>query len=379
MRNRLPAALVALVILLPGVALACLWDYDTLAAERSRFPSVLELLTGKFLRHSPEFYEWRVKDRLAKLEREPENLAYLDDLAVAYDKLGKQDLAIELMERKERLKPGMYETAANHGTFLAHSGRLAEALPLLQKAIAINPNAHFGREIYQIKLIEHSLRGAPDQSFVDFLRKEPGFEPFNRAAAVKGVLGIMRFGNHENPKVLAALGSLLTYENHHEVYEDVEDAKALAARAYLRAAALTQNAPAKAEALRQRAKDAIQHQVPADLDDLERSFEKELADGATWYADLHQRELAWITAGADVDAEFTKLYQQEPRTQVERHLEVNLTHAQHEHRQALSILGTLLGLLVAGLVAIVAVVFAIRWAIRRDAQLNQRFEDPPTG
>ncbi len=37
---------------------ACLWDTDTLQMERQRFPDALELITGKFLRHSREFYDW---------------------------------------------------------------------------------------------------------------------------------------------------------------------------------------------------------------------------------------------------------------------------------------------------------------------------------
>ena len=54
-RSRLAAALVA--VLVPSVAAACPWDYDTIKRERTRFPGTLELITGKFLRHSPEFYE----------------------------------------------------------------------------------------------------------------------------------------------------------------------------------------------------------------------------------------------------------------------------------------------------------------------------------
>jgi len=55
----LRALLTAAALLgLPAAAVACLWDYDTLKQERARFPSTLELITGKFLRHSPEFYEW---------------------------------------------------------------------------------------------------------------------------------------------------------------------------------------------------------------------------------------------------------------------------------------------------------------------------------
>src|SRR5579871_2406693 len=147
--NRRVMTLLTLFVL-PGFAFACMWDYDTLAVERARFPSALELITGKFLRHSPEFYEWRVRDRQAKLEKEPDNPAYLDDMAVAYDKLGNDDKAIELMLRKEKAHPGLYETAANLGTFYLHSGQADKGIEQLEKAMAINPDAHFGREKYQL-------------------------------------------------------------------------------------------------------------------------------------------------------------------------------------------------------------------------------------
>ena len=88
-RFRRAAVATVAVALIPSLALACAWDYDTLKMERQRFPSALELITGKFLRHSPEFYEWRIRDSEAKLAADPNNLAYLDDLAVAYDKVGK--------------------------------------------------------------------------------------------------------------------------------------------------------------------------------------------------------------------------------------------------------------------------------------------------
>jgi hypothetical protein len=52
---------------------ACLWDYDTLRQERARFPGALELITGKFLRHSPEFYQWRIEDRRRRLDADPRN------------------------------------------------------------------------------------------------------------------------------------------------------------------------------------------------------------------------------------------------------------------------------------------------------------------
>jgi len=121
LRQPLPLALTALF--LPSVALACLWDSVTLLQERNRFPDTLELITGKFLRHSQEFYYWRIQDRLEKLRSDPDNLALYDDLGVAYDKTGQHDLAIQTMLDKDKRKPGLYETEANLGTFYIHAFR----------------------------------------------------------------------------------------------------------------------------------------------------------------------------------------------------------------------------------------------------------------
>ena len=52
-----------------------------------------------------------------------------------------------IREKADRLPDfGRYETHANLGSFLVHSGRLEEGVAELQKAIEINPDAHFGRE-----------------------------------------------------------------------------------------------------------------------------------------------------------------------------------------------------------------------------------------
>src|SRR5262249_4328976 len=137
-RRRMILGLAA-AILLPATAIACMWDYDTLQMERTRFPSALELITGKFLRHTPEFYRWRMDDRLKKQKSEPENLPYYDDLAVAYEKTGNRQKAIETMVQKAQLKPGLYEMEANLGTFLMLDGRLEEGLVHINEALRINP------------------------------------------------------------------------------------------------------------------------------------------------------------------------------------------------------------------------------------------------
>lgn len=212
-----------IVLGVPATAVACLWDYDTLKQERARFPDTLELITGKFLRHSPEFYEWRIQDRLYKLKIDPTNLEYHDDLAVAYEKTGQHDKAIETILAKEKIKPGLYETYSNLGTFHILAGDFEKGLPYIDKALAINPDAHFGRERYQKWLVEYALTRRKDgkikfplqegsTNFQDYLRmrlRKDQLAPEDIQSAVKGILGMMRFANHNNPLLLEALGDLL--------------------------------------------------------------------------------------------------------------------------------------------------------------------------
>src|SRR5436190_10514578 len=112
----------SIVSALPMSASACMWDYDTLKQERARFPDALEIITGKFLRHSKEFYEWRIQDRLKRISDDPKNPSLYDDLAVAYEKTGQTAKAIETMLKVEDFAPGRYETYSNLATFYFLAG-----------------------------------------------------------------------------------------------------------------------------------------------------------------------------------------------------------------------------------------------------------------
>src|SRR5438045_1025257 len=146
-----------IVAALARPAAACLWDYDTILDEKRGLPGVAEILAGKWERHSRFFYENRVKRATTLLAREPGNLAAYDDLAVAYEKLGDQDCAIEVTLRKDKIKPGEYTTHANLGTFYLHKGDFENGIAHIRKALEINPDAHFGREKYQLMAAEYLL------------------------------------------------------------------------------------------------------------------------------------------------------------------------------------------------------------------------------
>jgi tetratricopeptide (TPR) repeat protein len=140
-----------------SVTQACLWDWDTLQMERRRFPGTLEIITGEFVRHSPAYYEWRIQDRTKRMRSPEEDPALADDLAVAYSKLGRHVEAIALLEQVLAAHPDRYESLANLGTIHMLAGDLKVGKEYVDRAIVINPNAHFGREKYQSLLAEYFL------------------------------------------------------------------------------------------------------------------------------------------------------------------------------------------------------------------------------
>lgn len=322
-------------LLIPAISKACLWDSDTIQMERSRFPSTLELITGKFLRHSPEFYQWRIANRLKRLENDPKNLQLLDDLAVAYDKVGQQKKAIEIGLKTDQIQPNRYETLANLGTFYIHAGQFQEGLKYIDRAIAINPNAHFGREIFQKYLVEYIIecrknvsnqlplklhpsavnndeKWKSPSSFMSFVKQKMAPDATKvdaelRQKTLTGILGIMKFGKHDSPIILEVLADVLS----DEFPELLQNASLLAGRAYLKAAMESTDEKVKAE-YRSLASGSISYQPMYDINQLESDFKSELEEAATWYSELRERELSWIRDGLDADAEFAKLYHADP-------------------------------------------------------------------
>lgn len=157
----------ALSMLVASPAFACLWDSDTLKEESLRKKDVAELVRGVISKHSRTFYEAKVRYTKPLIEAGTAVAARYDDLAVAFDHLEQYDEALKVMEEKEAKFPGEYTTLANRGTFLSHQGKYAEALEVLRAAIEKKPDAHFGREQYQVMAIEYLQKLATDPSLAE--------------------------------------------------------------------------------------------------------------------------------------------------------------------------------------------------------------------
>jgi hypothetical protein len=182
------------VLFLVSAVYACEWDSDTLATEAKGLPDVVEVITGRFERNPPLYYEMRLARVTKEIGARPAKLDLYDDAAVASDRLHRSKEAIQWMAKKRaqldklgfnaRSEEHWYRYHANLGTFLAHdwlrSGAnrknmapMKQARDHIKRAIQINPDAHFGREKYQLKAMEWIIEPPPVQaghvSFPDFL------------------------------------------------------------------------------------------------------------------------------------------------------------------------------------------------------------------
>lgn len=231
-------------------------DTDTLAEENRALPGMVEVITGRFERNPPLYYRMRIARIDKELARNPDNPASYDDIAVAYDRLGESAKALEWMAKKREFLPplpeGMaplgwggawYRYYANTGTFRVHRwlrdgadrnriGEVKLARAEIAKAIAIKPDAHFGRETYQLQVMDWIIAGGWQRqydgekeqvSLAAFIEPKPG-QPLE-----KGLAGLIVLGNAwESTDVFSALGYSLK-RNHN-----------LALLAHLRVAELEQ-------------------------------------------------------------------------------------------------------------------------------------------
>ena len=333
----------------------CGWDSDTIEMERQQFPSIHELITGKFLRHSKEFYYWRTKDREEKIKMYPDSIALYDDLAWAYDKIGEQDKAIDIMLKKDKLSPGLYETYANLGTHHVHKGESKTGVEYIKRAIEINPEAHFGREVYQMHLVEYVIAkkdslgnydlplGTQNNNFYNYLKKHEfkGSSQKEIAKAIKGIAGMMKFGHYESPVLLEVLGDLLNAADNGVD----KGAGHLASRAYLKASFEVEDSIAskkyyekasqarernfsgrlsgrfgranedpneRGERLIPRASDFHGHAQR--MDDLVTILKLETQAANKWFnEEIKSKELEWIKAGVNPDSAFSATFYKEPK------------------------------------------------------------------
>lgn len=215
------------LLLFQGAAHACLNDRDTLAEEIKGLPDVVQVVTGRFERDPPLYYRMRLARVAAELKTSPALLPDYDDAGVACDRLGRDDEAITWMDKKRArligadaaspaVKEQWYRYNANAGTFWVHRwiragadrrriGEVRRARGYIAEATKIKPDAHFGREKYQLRVMDWIIKGRP---YVSDAARDKAEEGALGAAERKGSTSIDLDGaGPPDPALAAALGT----------------------------------------------------------------------------------------------------------------------------------------------------------------------------
>jgi tetratricopeptide (TPR) repeat protein len=219
------------VLLHSKPAHACLWDDEVFLAEEQRMPCFSRVVTGTFPRHASEYYATRLRAAELLLAVDPTSPDALDMVGVAQLKLAKFADAERTMLRRAEAFPDAYASAANLGTLYTFNGQLEKALPYIDKAMAIEPNAHFGRERYHKLFVQYllALKADPKKAKDNFLGvpvaaadiaagSAPALDAKLAAAglsrdafeALDAMITV--YGAAENPYLYAAAGDLLALD-----------------------------------------------------------------------------------------------------------------------------------------------------------------------
>jgi hypothetical protein len=202
-----------------------------------RFAMVHDVLHERSPRHGEAYYRERnrlVRQEMAAKEGQHDDayLALFDDLGAGLDALKDDDEAVRVLRDKLRRQDELgqknrqlYTTYANLGTFLIHGNaraalsgdaaakdRLREGLSFIKQSIEVNPEAHFGREVWQAVTVEYLLAVSAQPQLLlqydmigDELHEEfdpselRSYEPsYGRMGANREVAGVVAYLRDEN-------------------------------------------------------------------------------------------------------------------------------------------------------------------------------------
>ena len=156
------------------------------SAASFRFAMAHDVIHERYPKHGPAFYRERERKARERLKQIPpdsdEAFGLYDDIGVGLDRLGKPADAIPILRHKLELQQkrgltgrDLYTTYANLGTFIVHTNMpkaitgaadakaaVCEGLELVRKSVGVHPEAHFGRELWQVKLGEFLIAATTD-------------------------------------------------------------------------------------------------------------------------------------------------------------------------------------------------------------------------
>jgi tetratricopeptide (TPR) repeat protein len=147
--------IVGVLLAASSAAMACVNTTYSRSEERRITNDLVYVILGSFADHGEAFYTDQVARNLKKLEADPKDVEARNDLAVAYLKLKKYDLAVTELDRIEAEVPGRYRTHANLGVLYKKKGLYTKAAHHIDRSLQIKPGGHLGLGDYYKKMAQY--------------------------------------------------------------------------------------------------------------------------------------------------------------------------------------------------------------------------------
>jgi tetratricopeptide (TPR) repeat protein len=185
-RSLAASAFALATLALSDRAPACGWTWETYAAEAKSLPCVHDTLVGYFPKHANAYHLAMIEATTYATSWAPSFTAGLDAKGIALMHLGRLEEARAVMLKRLAVAPNAYPSHANLGTLYTFTGEHERALEHIDRAMALEPKAHFGREKYHRKLVEF-LRDVKKDPSVRLTRNFLGVEltPVDRTQGSK--------------------------------------------------------------------------------------------------------------------------------------------------------------------------------------------------
>lgn len=317
-------------IVVVNISIADDYDDDLHSPDRHRIPGALEGITGMIHRHSKRFYEWQVGNRKSRLNVTPADPKLVEELALAYARIGKSELGIEILQKALAVAPKRFESNLVLADIYFLNERFDSCLSHLQAA-AKDKSTELGKLLVVEYLMETGSNGmkcklplrakSPKfRQFSDYVKANMSRAPntwFGKDAyrlAIEGVLHFIKLWPGDSAALLEMLGDIFANSDRDSSGRYVSSdsqSLVLAARAYLKAEKVS-----AVFRYRGMAKELFNWSGATgrmSAEEVRLQFDLELAEAQAWNAKVSERETQLLATSVNPEVDFAREFPGEPK------------------------------------------------------------------
>lgn len=217
--------------LLSNQALACAHSgFSKYYSKTIEVPTMKDIALSDVPIHTKPYYEWVIKEKTENQINHKNTLDDIDDWAVAYNKTGQKEKAIEILNEVLKNNPNRYSSLSNIASAYINLNDYDKGLEYLHKANQLKSDDDYDREYAQEKVYSYlkelnqkapfsfPVKDSLDNNFANYVVKnlKDKSEESEKKELLKvfyGIYNMVRFGNTDNPVFSEAMGDILNYIN----------------------------------------------------------------------------------------------------------------------------------------------------------------------